>query len=179
MSDLSIQPVTPWHAFLREVDAELESSVTLHCIGGFVLATLYGIPRPTDDLDYISIHPREAYEKIQAIAGPGSKLATQYRISIHHAGAVDLPDNYEERLQVLPFGYTRLHIAVPDPYDLALSKLGRNSPKDRGDVRFLAAKCGLTFGALMVRFDEEMRPWIPHLDRHLTTLTVVWREYFK
>jgi hypothetical protein len=30
----------------------------------------------------------------------------------------------------------------------------------------------------MARFDKEMRPWIPNIERHLTTLNAVWRDYF-
>jgi hypothetical protein len=28
----------PWDAFLKDLDAELEAPVELHCLGGFVLA---------------------------------------------------------------------------------------------------------------------------------------------
>lgn len=173
-----ITPPVPWDRFLKEVDEQLPSDVTLHCIGGFVLTALYGVPRTTDDLDHISVFPREAYEAVEAIAGLGSKLAKKHKVYIHSAGVVNLPENYDERLTGVPFGHEKLHIVVPDPYDLALSKLERNSPKDRFDVRFLAGKCNLSFDELMSRFDSEMRPWIPNLERHLTTLTVVWREYF-
>jgi hypothetical protein len=158
------------------VDAQLQRQVTLHSIGGFVLTTLYGLPRTTDDLDYISVLPPDAYAAIDEIAGPGSRLAKHYKVSIHSAGAVvDLPDDYESRLQVIPLPFRQLHIAVPDPYDLALSKLTRNSPKDREDVRFLAARCQLSFRTLVDRFNSEM-DWIPNAERHQTTLDVVWRD---
>lgn len=168
----------PWNEFLREVNAQLQREVTLHSIGGFAITTLYGLPRPTDDLDYIAVFPADAYTTIEEIAGLASKLAKRFRVFIHRAGVVNLPDGYEDRLAVIPLAYERLHIAVPDPYDLALSKLDRNSPKDRADVKFIADKCNLTFETLMARFDTEMRSWIPNVDRHLTTLEVVWREYF-
>ncbi len=113
------------------------------------------------------------------MAGPASRLAKRYKVSIHGSGIVDLPDGYADRLTIIPFSYQRLHLAVPDVYDLVLSKLGRNSPKDREDVKFLASQCGLKFETLMARFDAEMRSWMANAERHLTTLNVVWRPYFQ
>jgi len=46
-----------WSAFLAEVDQHLETAVELHCLGGFVLAALYGLPRPTGDVDYTRPYP--------------------------------------------------------------------------------------------------------------------------
>ena len=171
-------PPPPWDRFLREVDAKLTTGVTLHCIGGFALTILYDLPRPTGDLDYNSVTPQSMSEKRDEIAGQASRLASKYKVCVHSTGIVDLPDEYETRLSALPLGFERLVIAVPDPYDLVLSKLTRNSPKDRADVKFLAEKRGLSWENLMARFDKEMRPWIPNLERHLTTLNAVWRDYF-
>ena len=128
---------------MREVDDHLTEEVILHCIGGFVLVVLYGLPRATDDLDVIAAMPHGAQAAIVEIAGPTSKLAQRYKVSIHGTGIVDLPEGYIDRLTIIPFPYHRLHLAVPDVYDLVLSKLGRNSPKDRDDVQFLASKCDL------------------------------------
>ena len=41
---------------------------------------------------------------------------------------------------MFPGAYRNLHLMALDPYDLALSKLERNSQKDRDDVRFLARR---------------------------------------
>jgi hypothetical protein len=57
-----------WRDFLEAVDKQLEIPVTLHCIGGFVVEAVYGIPRRTADLDYISIDPREALPTLKEIA---------------------------------------------------------------------------------------------------------------
>ncbi len=35
----------PWLSFLREVDAALTQPVEVHCLGGFVLSMLWGLPR--------------------------------------------------------------------------------------------------------------------------------------
>jgi hypothetical protein len=41
------RPPEHWHSFLLAIDLALDRPVTLHCLGGFVLAMLYGLPRPT------------------------------------------------------------------------------------------------------------------------------------
>ena len=74
----------------------------------------------------------------------------------------------------IPLPYERLQIAVPDPYDLVLSKLTRNSPKDRDDVKHVAVERQLSFATLMGRFETEM-DWIPNAERHRTTLNL-WRH---
>ena len=48
---------SPWPEFLEELDKLLSSAVELRCLGGFVLMALYGLPRPTGDIDYISAVP--------------------------------------------------------------------------------------------------------------------------
>ena len=49
----------PWGAFLIELDGALSEPVALHCIGGFVISMMYGLPRPTGDVDYITAIPRD------------------------------------------------------------------------------------------------------------------------
>lgn len=168
----------PWAEFLSAVDHSLTSAVELHCVGGFVLTVLYGIPRATGDLDYISLVPKDAYEEVERIAGWESNLAKKYKVYFQQAGGViDLPENYEERLVELDLGFQKLHLKVLEPYDLALSKLTRNSPKDREDVKHLASRLRLSFSQLYERFSREMKPWLPNLDRHELTLRI-WKEYF-
>jgi hypothetical protein len=175
MPDQLVVLPSPWDIFLREVDAQLPEEVHLVCIGGFVLAALYGFPRPTDDLDYLSIDPKQASELIEEIAGKHSALAQRYKVFLHSAGVVvDIPEGYEERLLRIPLPYERLQIAVPDPYDFVLSKLTRNSPKDREDVKHVAVERHLSFVTLMGRFETEMN-WIANAERHRRTLNL-WRQ---
>lgn len=72
---------SPWAKFLTEVDTLLPHSVALHCLGGFVLTALYGLPRPTGDLDYIAAIPAEHAAVIEEIAGRDSKLARKYKVT--------------------------------------------------------------------------------------------------
>jgi hypothetical protein len=45
----------PWNSFLAEIDSRLEEAVSLHCLGGFVLTTVYDLPRTTADVDVVAI----------------------------------------------------------------------------------------------------------------------------
>lgn len=177
---MEIRLPKPWPEFLGEVDRALDEPVNLHCVGGFILVVLYDLPRTTIDLDYISVHPPEAATKLEGIAGERSPLAKKYKVFIHAVGICDFPENYEERLEHLDLKLRWLHLWALEPYDLALSKLGRNSQKDRDDVRFIAGKLGLQFETLYARWEKEMKPFmIGRTEWHDQTLRQVWREYFK
>ena len=58
---------------------------------------------------------------------------------------------------MFPCAYTHLHLMALDPYDLALSKLERNSQKDRDDVRFLARTVPFDLDILQERYATELR----------------------
>jgi hypothetical protein len=49
----------PWHAFLSDLDSQLTQSTEIHCLGGFVVSELYGLHRPTADVDTFWKRPRE------------------------------------------------------------------------------------------------------------------------
>jgi hypothetical protein len=71
----NVRPIgEPWLGFLADVDRALESSLTIHCIGGFALSTLVDMPRPTGDIDFIDVFPDEG-DRLLTIAGPRSDLA--------------------------------------------------------------------------------------------------------
>ena len=176
MPDLVLPP--PWPRFLTEVDRSLSEVVELHCAGGFVLTVVHGIPRTTADLDYISAVPRQAAEELERIAGRGSDLAKRHKVFLQAVGGVgDYPENYESRLTTLPLGLKKLTLRILEPYDLLLSKLTRNSPKDMEDVRALVQKLNLEFDVLLERFRIEMS-WVSRRDWHEQTLNVAWKDYF-
>ena len=98
----------------------------------------YGLPRATNDLDYRSLIPHDRISDLQDLAGPGSDLAKKYKVHVQHTGVESIPENYEERLIELFAGrFKSVRLFVPDPYDLALSKLARNL--ERG---FKSKTCG-------------------------------------
>jgi hypothetical protein len=71
-----------------------------------------------------------------------------------------MPEDYELRLKEMFPGrrFKKLKILATDPYDLVLSKLERNSPKDQGDVEYLAKTVPLDPKILRDRYEKELRP---------------------
>ena len=174
---ISLSTKGPWFDFLRDIDNALSRAVAIHCIGGFVLAVVHGIPRPTGDIDYIETVPRDARAELESIAGQGSAMAKKHRLYLQSVGIADLPDEYESRLERLPLELRHLSLWILEPYDLVLSKLTRNSPKDRDDVKFLIRKLHLDFATFYARWEKEMTPWIANRERHELTIQL-WKEYF-
>jgi hypothetical protein len=151
----------PWREFLAEVDQQLPESVQLHCLGGFVLAVSYSLPRPTSDVDYVEIIPNTAGEDLQRIAGPASPLAKKHRLHFQHVGVASLPESYAERItDLFPTRFQRLRLFEIEAHDLALSKLARNHPVDREDVAHLARAAPLDPDILRARYRQELRPII-------------------
>jgi hypothetical protein len=142
-----------------ELDRAIAELIELPCIGGFVVSFLYGLPRPTGDIDYIAAIPRYRIEELERLAGRGSKLAAKYKVHLQHVTVATVPEDYESRLkETFPGRFKKLKILAPDPYDLVLSKLERNSPEDQGDVEYLAKTIPLDPEILRERYERELRP---------------------
>ena len=171
------EPVpSPWRAFLAELDAHVAQAVELHCIGGFVLSVLYGMPRPTAGVDVLSVVPRNQVEALQSVAGQGSPLHRKHGVYLHHVAVASLPEDYEERLiEIFPSKYKRLRLFGVEAYDLALSKLERNASRDREDVKYLARSVPLNLEVLERRYRTELRPYLAAPERHDLTMQL-WRE---
>jgi hypothetical protein len=158
---------SPWDRFLEELDGLLCEPVHVHCIGGFVVSLFYGLPRPTADIDYFALVPYASVNELQALAGEGSKLAQKYKLYFQYVPTISLPEDYEMRLTEMYRGrFKKLHLYAPDPYDLILSKLERNSPKDRDDVAFLAESLHLSPEVLRERYTTELRSYLANETRH-------------
>ncbi len=166
----------PWGLFLRDVDLRLQQETKLYCLGGFVLQVLYDVPRVTGDLDYLEVFPGTAATELEKIAGQGSTLARKHKVFLHYTGHVEMSEDYEERLELLDLGLEKLRLYAPDPYDLLLSKMHRNSSKDREDAKFLIKKLGLKFAPFRERFDKELT-WTSNRPYKETTVQL-WREFF-
>jgi len=164
-------PPPPWNRFLKELDALLRDQVQLHCIGGFVVSLVYGLPRPTADIDYYAVVPYRSIGDLQRWAGPDSALAQRYKVHLQHVPMISLPEDYADRLsEIYPGRYENLGLYAPDPYDLILSKLERNSSKDRDDVAFVATSLRLRRELLRERYQKELRPYLANESRHDLTL---------
>jgi len=113
-------------------------------------------PRVTSDLDCVAVLP---HHDLEAIVGRGSGLAKRHKIYLQYVAVNTMPEDYETRLtELFPGRFKNLRICVPDPYDLILSKLERNSPKDREDVEYLVGKLKLNPNLLRERYEREQRP---------------------
>ena len=64
----------PWKSFFTEIDDYLHEELALHCLGGFVMTMLYGMDRPTADVDVLPLGVNSATESLMRLAGEGSAL---------------------------------------------------------------------------------------------------------
>jgi len=173
---MSTELTEPWRSFLADVDARLTHDVELHCCGGFVVTTLYGFQRTTADLDVLSIVPSAEQQNLAFLAGRGSELHKSHGIYLDIVTVATYPDDYESQLQeMFPRALHHVRLLALDPYDLVLTKLTRNSDRDRADVEYLATAVPLDVAVLRQRYDIEMRSYVPHTDREGLTLEL-WSE---
>lgn len=70
----------------------------------------------------------------------------------------NLPEEYQSRLnEMVPNEFKHLRLLVPDPYDCILSKLERNSGKDRDDADYLFRSQKLGTQLLRERYEKQLR----------------------
>jgi hypothetical protein len=153
---------SPWREFLLDVDQSLAEPISLHCLGGFVATIRYGRARTTSDVDFIEIIPFDKLSMLQRLAGLGTVLARKHGLYVQRVTIASLPESYADRLTALFPGQLRhLTLLALDPYDFALSKLGRNSPVDREDIAHLARAVPLDPDLLRTRYERELRARSP------------------
>lgn len=166
----------PWQSFLSDIDATLAEDVELHCLGGFVITVLYDLARSTADVDVIGITPRNEINSLLSLAGQGSKLHRKHKVYLQLVGVATVPDSYEERLtEIFPGTFKRLRLLALDPYDLALSKIERNTQRDRDDVKHLAQSISFDIDTLKERYQKELRPYLGNPEKEDLTLRL-WIE---
>ncbi len=113
------------------------------------------------------------------MAGEGSALAQKCKIRLHHVGVTNLPEDYTARLtEMFPGMFKNLHLYAPDPYDFILSKLERNSEKDRDDVDYIFKTQNLNTQAVRERYEKELRPNLSKETWHDNTLKL-WIDIFE
>jgi hypothetical protein len=105
------------------------------------------------------------------MAGADSPLAMKHKVHLHYFSANNLPEDHEARLlEMFPGRFKNLRLYALDPYDLILSKLERNSTKDRDDVEYLARSLHLKPDVLRERYEKELRPYLANEARHDLTI---------
>ena len=161
----------PWLSFLKELDQIATSTVRLDCIGGFVITMLYGLNRPTADVDVLEIAPQSAADAFAQVAMLGGALYKKYGVYLDRVTVAQPPYEYESRLEeMFPGTFQHLHLMALDPYDLALTKLERNIERDRNDVRYLARTVPFDLELLRERYAKEERPYLGNPTREDLTL---------
>lgn len=157
----------------------LSTPVEVHCLGGFVLAVLSSLPRPTGDVDFIEVRPGNAGAELLQIAGEGTPLAERHHLHFQRVTIAGYPAEYETRLiDITPRSLHKLRLMALEVHDVVLAKLSRNSPRDRADVEFLVKERVLNKGVLKKRFDVELRPYLLNEARETLTLELWLDEYF-
>lgn len=166
----------PWKAFFTDIDKSLKEEVVLHCFGGFALSMLYDLDRLTADVDVLPVGPSVAIELLIRLAGEGSPLHKKSGIYLQVVGVAPVALNYEDRLtEMFPKTFNYLRLFALDPYDLALSKIERNTQRDRDDVKHLARIVPLDLTVLTDRYQRELRPDLGNPEREDLTLRL-WIE---
>jgi len=166
----------PWKSFFTEIDNSLEEDVPLHCLGGFVMTMLYGLDRPTADVDVLPLGSNSAPESLLGLAGEGSALHKKYGVYLQVVGIAQVPLNYDDRLtEMFANTFNHLRLFALDPYDLALSKIERNTQRDRDDVKYLARTVPFDLNVLKERYEKELRPDLGNAKREDLTLKL-WIE---
>jgi hypothetical protein len=150
--------------------------VALHCLGGFAMSMLYDLDRVTADVDVLPVGPSVSIESLIRLAGEGSALHKKYGVYLQVVGIAPIPLNYEDRLtEMLAKTFSHLRLFALDPYDLALSKIERNTQRDRDDVKHLARIMPLDLDVLKERYEQELRPDLGNAKREDLTLKL-WIE---
>lgn len=166
----------PWGSFLSELDTSVDGAVELHCMGGFVITQHYGLDRATADFDALMITPPEQRDRLLAHGMRGGPLHKKYGVYLDFVTIATVPEDYDQRLvDFLPGTFKHLRLLVLDPYDLVLSKLERNTRRDREDAGYLARTVPLDLGLLRQRYEKELRPYLGNPRREDLTLQL-WIE---
>lgn len=173
------RPPEPWHSFLRDLDASLNEQIELYCMGGFLMKVQYHLERPTSDVDVLEIVPVAQTRAVLEMAGAQQLLHRQHGVYLQHIGIVTLPENSRSRaVELFPGCYSRLRVFGMDAYDLALSKLERNSQTDRDDIRYMYKTVPLRPETLERRYRTEQRPYLTNQDRH-DLIMRLWLEMLR
>jgi hypothetical protein len=76
---------------------------------------------------------------------------------------------------MFPTVFRRRLLLGLEAHDLALSKLERNSARDREDIKYLARVAPLDLSVLESRYQTELRPYLANTERHDLTMRL-WLE---
>jgi hypothetical protein len=133
--------------FLKEVDKDLNRSITLVAVGGTAM-TLLRVKPSTVDVDFIL--PGADYAEFQ-----NALRNTPHGFTIHswRDGIVFsqiLPDDYLKRARDIR-RMKRIRLKALHPVDIVVTKIGRLDDRDKQDIRACISKFKLTKTAVARR----------------------------
>lgn len=171
----------PWNSFLRDLDQIVQGPTHLHCIGGFVVTNFYGFDRETRDLDVLDARSHGKLDELFELAQEGSALHKKHSVYLQRVTILEAyPGDYETRLSEMYAGaFTKMRLFAPEAHDLALMKLGRNSERDREDVKYLVRAGRITEEELRDRYEKEMRGYIAVLERRTDPIVELWIDMIR
>ena len=142
------------------------------------VATVFGLPRTTADVDVISGVVGSHHKMLLALAGRNSQLHKKHRVYLDLVGTVAVvPDDYESRLiEITPSTFSHLKLFVMEPHDVVLSKISRDAPQDRADVTYLAKTANLDTDLLRQRYAAEIRPYLIGRISYVDQTLELWVE---
>jgi hypothetical protein len=113
------------------------------------------------------------------VAGKGSALHRKHHVYLDAVRAATPPEDYEDRIvQLYPGAWCHLRHPGLEAHAIALSRLERNSERDRSKVQQLAKAGFLNREILRDRYYKEVRPnLLAHESRHDLTLKL-WLEAY-
>lgn len=151
----------PWLGFLSKLDEIAAEPVDFHCLGGFVVTVAYHLARSTSDVDVLAFVPKTEASRLIEMGQKGSELHQLHKVYLDPVAIVTPPEDYELRLTEMFAGaFKSIRLLALDPYDLALTKIERNSPKDREDVKYLARTVPFDLSILRKRYEKELKPYL-------------------
>ena len=93
------------------------------------------------------------------------------------SGSLQFHTSNESRLvEMYPGAFKHIHLFALDPYDIALSKLCRNIPRDREDLLYLARLVPFDLKLLQERYREELRPDLMGIPENQDAILSLWIE---
>lgn len=151
----------PWNEFLRDLDHAVSAPAEAVALGGFVMSVQYGMPRATGDIDLLFVSSDRVRDELLTAGGRGSPLHRKHRLYVDYVVLTVEPADCRNRaIEMFPDSLVSLRLLCLDPYDLALTKLDRNSPKDRSDFQYLAHAVPLDFSLLRDRFETDVASYV-------------------
>lgn len=163
-------------SFLSELDETAVKPVDFHCLGGFVVTLAYGAARTTSDVDVLMFVPKTEAFALVGLGQKESALHKRHKVYLDPVNVATPPEDYDQRLvEMFPGTFKNIRLFALDAYDIALTKIERNSPKDREDVKYLARTVPFDLGILRERYRKELRDYLFVPEREDLTLKL-WIE---